>query len=59
MFSRYRQPVYRPPSEAGGPPIQATYGCSHNKCAFCGMWKEIQFRARPMAEVLEDIDGNC
>ena len=30
MFSRYRQPVYRPPSEAGGPPIQATYGCSHN-----------------------------
>ncbi len=57
MFPRYQQPVYRPPSEAGSLLIQATYGCPHNKCAFCGMYKDTQFRARPMAEVLEDIDG--
>ena len=57
MFPRYQQPVYRPPSEAGSLLIQATYGCPHNQCAFCGMYKDTQFKARPMEEVLEDIDG--
>lgn len=57
MEPRYRMPLYRPPSEAGSLLIQATYGCPHNACAFCGMYKKVKFKPRPMEEILEDIDG--
>jgi radical SAM superfamily enzyme YgiQ (UPF0313 family) len=53
---RYEQPLYRPPSEAGSLIIQATLGCPHNKCAFCGMYKGRKFRVRPMNEIIEDLD---
>ncbi len=57
MEPRYQMPLYRPPSEAGSLLIQATYGCPHNLCTFCGMYKKVKFKARPLEEVLEDIDG--
>lgn len=52
---RYEEPVYRPPSEANSLLIQATIGCPHNKCTFCGMYKGKRFRIRRVKEVLEDI----
>lgn len=52
---RYYGSVYRPPSEAYSLIIQVTYGCSHNTCAFCGMYKEKSFALRPMEEILEDL----
>lgn len=52
---RYYGDVYRPPSEAYSLIVQVTYGCSHNTCAFCSMYKNKKFALRPMEEILEDF----
>ena len=52
---RYEEPVFRPPSEASSLIIQATIGCSHNKCTFCGMYKGKRYRERSVDEIKEDL----
>jgi radical SAM superfamily enzyme YgiQ (UPF0313 family) len=52
---RYRDPVYRPPSEARSYLLPVTDGCSHNECTYCAMYRSKRFSVRPQAEVLEDI----
>lgn len=52
---RYEGKVYRPPSEADSLILQATIGCSWNKCTYCDMYQEKQYRLRELKEVLEDI----
>ena len=53
---RYKGKVYRPPSEAYSLIIQVTYGCSHNRCAFCDMYDDKHFSMRPMEEIREDFE---
>ena len=52
---RYEGNVYRPPSEAQSLIVQATIGCAHNKCTFCSMYKDKQFRARPTEDTIDDL----
>ncbi len=47
--------LIRPPSEANSIILQVTVGCSHNKCTFCGAYKDIPFTVKPAATVDADI----
>lgn len=52
----YDLPLWRPPSEAKNLIIQATIGCSFNRCSFCSMYRDKTFGARPLEAVFADID---
>ena len=51
----YEGMVIRPPSEADSILLQVTVGCSHNKCSFCGTYKEKRFRIKTDERILKDI----
>jgi radical SAM superfamily enzyme YgiQ (UPF0313 family) len=52
---RYEGTLYRPPSEADAYILQATIGCSWNKCTYCDMYRDKTFRVRELADTLEDV----
>jgi len=51
----YRYRVFRPPAEADSLVVQVAYGCPHNHCFFCGMYKGVPYAVRPWAEVREEL----
>lgn len=52
---RYRGRIFRPPSEADSYILQATFGCSWNKCTYCDMYRDKEFVVRPLQATLADI----
>ena len=47
--------TWRPPYEAHSVIIQATSGCTYNKCNFCSLYKNECFRMSPIEEFEEDL----
>ena len=52
----YEGNIFRPPSEANSILLQITTGCSHNKCTFCGMYKDSRFSIKDDSTIYKDID---
>lgn len=52
---KYIGAIYRPPSEAQSLIIQATVGCNHNRCTFCGSYRDKRFAIRSLQEIREDL----
>jgi radical SAM superfamily enzyme YgiQ (UPF0313 family) len=51
----YEGYIIRPPSEANSILLQATVGCSHNKCTFCGAYKGEKFKIKSEEMIFGDI----
>jgi len=51
----YEGNCIRPPPEAASILLQVTLGCSHNKCNFCGTYKDKPFRIKDSNIILGDI----
>lgn len=47
--------IFRPPSEAPSLLLQVTVGCSHNRCTYCDMYRDKQFRAKPWEVIERDL----
>lgn len=51
----YKEPLFRPPSEAYSLILQPTIGCSWNRCAFCEMYTTKKFSIRDIEDVKAEI----
>lgn len=51
----YQGRLIRPPSEAFSILLQVTLGCSHNKCSFCGTYKDKRFAIKNDQVILRDL----
>lgn len=58
----YEGNIIRPPSEANSILLQATVGCSRNKCTFCGAYQGERFKIKSDEIIMADIAfaaSNC
>ncbi len=56
-YFTYNEPVFRPPAEANSAIIQATLGCSWNRCAFCEMYTSKKFKVKKIEELKPEIEA--
>lgn len=51
----YEGEIIRPPSEADSIILQVTTGCSHNRCTFCGVYRNKTFAIKPDEIIDQDL----
>jgi len=49
-------PQFRPPAEADSLILQVDQGCPYNGCTFCGMYKQVRYQRRSLAEIRKMIE---
>lgn len=53
-------PIYKPqhqtPSVMNCPMLQIVEGCTHNKCHFCDLFRDVSFHKVPIEEIEGDLD---
>lgn len=47
--------VYRNPYWPTWPLLEITQGCTHNRCKFCTMYRDVPFKMSPMGWIEEDL----
>ncbi len=52
----YEGMIIRPPSEANSILLQVTLGCSHNRCTFCGTYRQKKFSIKTDEIIFADIE---
>lgn len=52
----YQGDIIRPPSEAHSIILQVTLGCSHNRCTFCGAYRDKPYAVKPWSVIVKDIE---
>ena len=52
----YEGAIWRPPSESNSLILQATVGCSWNKCSFCDAYKGKTFRIKTLDDIKRDVE---
>ena len=52
----YKGTIIRPPSEAHSLILQVTTGCSHNRCTFCGAYREKKFTIKNDEIINSDLE---
>lgn len=48
--------IFRPPAEHRSILLQVSVGCSHNKCTFCGLYKDKRFTIKSNEQIIKDLD---
>ncbi|MBO7673805.1 MAG: hypothetical protein J6S63_02195, partial [Atopobiaceae bacterium] len=51
----FTEPVYRNPYWPTWPLLEITQGCTHNKCKFCTMYKDVPFGTRKLQDIEADL----
>ncbi len=51
----FTEPVYRNPYWPTWPLLEVTHGCTHNRCKFCTMYRDVKFGMSPMEQIEEDL----
>lgn len=53
---RFEKAQHMTPSVMNCPMLQIATGCTHNKCHFCNLFRDVDFKKSPMSEIEEDLD---
>ena len=50
------KPQHQTPSVMNCPMLQIVTGCTHNKCHFCSIFRDVEFQMSPIEEIEQDLD---
>ena len=52
------KPQHQTPSVMNCPMLQIVTGCTHNKCHFCSIFRDVEFQMSPIEEIEQDLQNS-